>query len=323
MDWLYAILGATGGVVFLALTVSFICFIRVFYSRNARRELREGEYEIPDGEVYRPFVDVMIEWVKMTRALKHERFEIKSDDGLTLRAKYYECDPDGPIEIMFHGYRGSAERDLSGGVERCFALGRNAFIVHQRASIGSDGHVITFGIKEHRDCVRWCEFVSEHFGKKRELILTGISMGAATVTMASSEKLPENVRCILADCGYTSPEEIIKKVIRDMKLPPKLLYPFVRLGAIIFGGFDPNAKSSTEALRHTKIPVIFIHGDNDDFVPADMSRSLYDACQSKKALVFIEGAGHGLAYPVNKEKYLTALREFEAVWREDNAAAKK
>jgi len=136
-------------------------------------------------------------------------------------------------------------------------------------------------------------------------------MGAATVMMASAERLPANVRYVLADCGYSTAKDIIKKVIREMHLPPEILYPFVRLGGRIFGRFDLEETSPLEAVKSSNVPILFIHGNGDDFVPCDMSVELYGACGSEKELVIIEGAGHGLAYPVNKEEYLAALSEFD------------
>ena len=136
-------------------------------------------------------------------------------------------------------------------------------------------------------------------------------MGAATVMMAAGEKLPQNVVCVLADCGYSSAEEIIKKVIDEMHLPSKVLYPFVKLGARLFGGFNLDEDSPMEAMKRTEIPVIFIHGDNDDFVPHAMSVECFNATRAPKKLVTIEGAGHGLAFPQNPEKYVESLREFE------------
>ena len=130
--------------------------------------------------------------------------------------------------------------------------------------------------------------------------------------MAAGEELPKNVVCVMADCGYTSAKEIISKVMVEMHLPPKLLYPFIRLGAKWFGRFDLDETSPMEAVQRSKTPIIFIHGDTDDFVPCDMSRDLYAACVSEKKLAVIHGAGHGLAYPVDKEGYLDALRQFEA-----------
>jgi fermentation-respiration switch protein FrsA (DUF1100 family) len=211
---------------------------------------------------------------------------------------------------MFHGYRGNGERDLSGGVHRCFQLGHSALIVEQRCSGKSAGNVITFGVNEHKDCLSWIDFAVKTFGPDVKIILTGISMGAATVLTAAGTPLPPNVIGVLADCGYTSAEDIIKIVIKRLNLPVNLAYIFVRLGAHIFGRFDLHGPSPIEAMRHCSVPVIFYHGEADDFVPCDMSHKNYEACVSRKKLVTIPGAGHGLCYPVAPEQYLHALREF-------------
>ena len=116
---------------------------------------------------------------------------------------------------------------------------------------------------------------------------------------------------MLADCGYTSAEDIIKKVIRqDMKLPPHISYPFVKLGARLWGGFDLDETSPMEGAARCKVPVIFFHGEEDDFVPCDMSRKMFEACSCTKKLVTIPGAGHGLSYPVAPKHYLEELQNF-------------
>jgi fermentation-respiration switch protein FrsA (DUF1100 family) len=118
------------------------------------------------------------------------------------------------------------------------------------------------------------------------------------------------VVAVLADCGYTSAEEIIKVVIRQMHLPPNLAYPFVMLGARLFGRFDLRQANATAALTNCKVPVIFAHGDADDFVPCQMSKANYDAYAGRKALVIIPGAGHGLCYLADPEGYLAQLKAF-------------
>ena len=306
------------GVVALCLTailISYLCYRRTFYSPS-RVPLGEDEYEIPPGEIYEPYRDKMVGWMKETRAMPCEKLSITSFDGLTLRGKYYECKKGAPIELLFHGYQGNAERDLCGGVQRCFALGRNVILVDQRGSGESDGHVISFGINERKDCLRWIDFVLEKFGKEQEVMLGGISMGAATVLMAAGEKLPKNVLCVVGDCGYTSAKEIICKIAKEVGFPPKLAYPFIKLGAKLFGKFNLEETSPIEAMQRCEVPVIFFHGDEDAFVPYEMSEKLYAACTSKKRFVTVKGAGHGLAYPLDKEGYVQALREFEQECRQ-------
>ena len=298
-------LAIAAAVVLIALA----CYRKAFYNPKPKHTDPE-RIDIPEGEIYEPFRQQMVDWVRWTRSLPCEKVEITSHDGLTLRGKFYEYAPGAPMELMFHGYRGNAERDLSGGVARCFALGRSVLMVDQRSCGESDGKTITFGIYEHLDCLRWVDFAVRHFGDDCKIILTGISMGASTVLMAAGKPLPKNVIGVLADCGFTSAREIMTQVIRQMCLPPKLAYPFVKLGARLYGGFDLDQFSALEAARNIQVPVILFHGEADDFVPCRLSQALYDACTSRKKLVTVPGAGHGLAFPVDEKAYLDALGEF-------------
>lgn len=309
MTALWVLLGTAVFVMLAAVTAAYACFRMAFYAPR-KNAAQTDAIDIPEGEIYEPYRPQMERWTREVRAMPREHFTIESFDGLPLHADFFEYAPGAPMEIMFHGYRGSAERDLSGGVQRCFLLGRSVLLVDQRCSRRSGGEVITFGINEHRDCLAWAKFAAQHFGPDQKIILTGISMGAATVMMTADKDLPPNVIGILADCGYSSPKAIICKVIRDMKLPPALGYPFVKLGAKVFGHFDLEADSPEEALKHAKVPVIFYHGEADDFVPCAMSRRNYEVCTSRKALITVPGAGHGLSYPVEPERYLETLRDF-------------
>ena len=136
-------------------------------------------------------------------------------------------------------------------------------------------------------------------------------MGASTALMTTAHDLPDNVKGIVADCGYSSAKRIIKKVIGQLGLPADLCYPFVKLGARIYGRFDLEELSPEEAMRSSRLPIFFVHGDKDTFVPFEMSVENYNACTSKhKKLVSIEGAGHGLAFPMAQERYIREIREF-------------
>ena len=297
-------------LLLITLAISYYCYRRVFYS-PPRKPMAADEYEIPPGEIYEEYREKMVNWMKETRAMPCERVSITSFDGLTLRGRYYEYAKGAPVEILFHGYQGTSERDLCGGVQRCFALGRNALLVDQRASGESDGHVITFGIHERKDCLRWIDFIIDKLGEDTKVMLGGVSMGAATVLMTAGENLPKNVVCALGDCGYSSAKEIIQKIVKEMGLPPKLVYPFIQLGAWLFGHFDLEETSCVKAMETCKIPVILLHGDVDAFVPFEMSEQIYAACHSPKRLVKVPDAGHGLAFPKDEAAYIQALRDFE------------
>ena len=297
-------------IALFILAIAYYCYRRVFYS-PPRKPIAKDEYEIPPGKIYEEYRDTMVNWMKETRAMKCERVSITSFDGLTLRGRLYEYAKDAPVEILFHGYQGTSERDLCGGVQRCFALGRSALLVDQRASGESDGKVISFGVNERKDCLQWIDFIIEKLGKDVKIMLGGVSMGAATVLMAAGETLPDNVVCALGDCGYSSAREIIQKIVKEMHLPPKLVYPFIKLGARLFGHFNLEETSPVQAMETCKIPVILLHGDEDAFVPFEMSEKIYVACQTPKRLVTVQGAGHGLAFPKDEVGYIQALREFE------------
>lgn len=307
---MYWIIGTLGGILLLVLFTSFVCFMLTFYSKK-RRPLGKDEYVIPPGKIYEPFREEMVGWMRAVRAMPCLEMSVRTKDGLVLRGRYYEYQKGAVTEILFHGYRGDAERDMSGAVERCFAIGHNAILVDQRASGRSDGHVITFGIKERHDAVLWAKEATRVLGEDARLMLSGVSMGAATVMLAAAEELPSNVKAILADCGYSSAREIIQKVMKQIRVPVGLLYPFVRLGARLFGGFDPEETFPVEAMKKCRLPIIFFHGGEDNFVPHEMTERLYEACASeKKRFVSVPKAGHGLAFSVSKEAYLKAITDF-------------
>ena len=292
----------------LTITILIISFYKTFYSKN--EQIKSKEIILPNNPVYNKYKDIITKDILDVRKLNPKQYYIKSFDGLILAAKYYENFKNAPIEIMFHGYRGSSERDLSSGVRRAKACGHNVLLVDQRASGLSQGHVISFGINEHKDCLNWIKFVNKKFGSNTKIILTGISMGAATVMMATKYTLPKNVIGVIADCGYNSPKNIIKKVIKDMKLPPNLLYPFVSLSARIFGNFNLNELSPLSAVKKSKTPIIFFHGEADEFIPYIMSEELYNECSSKKELFIVPNADHGISYLIEPERYVDYVKSF-------------
>ena len=300
------------GLITFVLISSFLFYCITFFVPNKGKI--HPEFEMPPGKIYEPYYPQMRTWMEQLRDMPRKDFSIRTFDGLTLWGTYYEYAPGAPIELMFHGYRGTADRDLCGGVQRAFSLGHSALIVDQRASCRSGGHTITFGYKESRDCLCWVNFMVQHFGADVRIILCGISMGATTVLMASGENLPRNVIGVLADCGFTNAKDIICKVIRQLKLPARLLYPLVRFGAILYGGFDPNRANATAAVKNCRVPVIFFHGQADDYVPWQMSQINHDACPTAKKLVLTPGAGHGLSYLKTPDAYIEQLRQFEKHW---------
>ena len=308
MPWYYILLLILLSLFVLVLLSSFICFLIVFFI-GKKKIYKDNEYDIPRGKEYLKYKDLLISWMKEARQIPYQSFETTSFDGLKLHAKYYDCGSD-VIEIMFHGYRGNSERDLCGGIRRAFALNHNVLLVDQRASSLSDGHVTTFGIKERKDCVTWANLAAEKFGKDKKIILTGVSMGASTVIMASELDLPDNVVGVLADCPYTSPKEIIIKILRQIKFPVFIFYPLIKIGAKIYGNFNLEEASPIEAIKNAKIPIILFHGTTDKMCPYQMSEELYKTNPDNNKLILIENAGHCLGYLIESELYLNSMMDF-------------
>ena len=295
-----------GGAAALVLGGAYACY-RLAFGVDRRRSLLARD--LPRGEQYEPLHGRMLSLIDDAERRRGEDVWMENREGLRLHARYYEAAPGAPLQILFHGYRSSAIRDFCGGLGRELDRGWNVLLVDQRAHGRSGGRCLSFGVMERLDCLDWVEWARGRFGAQTPIVLVGISMGAATVLMAAGLELPENVRGILADCGYTSPSDIIRSVMASMHCP-RAIYPLLRLGGRLYGGFDIDSAGAEEALRRCRVPVLFVHGEDDRFVPCDMSRRNWAACASEKTLLTVPGAGHGLSYLVDEPGYEAALEEF-------------
>lgn len=296
------------GLILLAVLIAWYSYRTAFYSSANRKE---DHYALPQGEQYEKERQRMLSLIRQMDGIPYEPVSISARDGTRLFARYYHVRDGAPLQIQFHGYRGTALRDFCGGNKLARESGQNTLVVDQRAHGRSGGRTITFGIRERMDCLCWAEYANQRFGPDTPIFLSGVSMGAATVLMASELELPTNVIGIIADCPYSSPEAIIRKVCReDMHLPPALVMPFIRLGAGLFGHFDLKESSAVQAVANTNIPILLLHGEDDRFVPCDMSREIFAACAGDKNLITFPNAGHGLSYIVDTETYSEAVSRF-------------
>ena len=304
-----AVLILIPAIAFIAIVLGV--YAMAFYSRQRGR--RENIYDIPSSPQYQPQKERMRRIIGELDAIPCRRVQITSRDGLTLSARYYHTRDGAPLVIMAHGYRGSAIRDFCGGARISLDLGHNVLLLDQRANGASGGRTITFGIRERYDVLDWIDFARRQFGEDVPMALYGVSMGAATVLMvAGMEELPKNVRGVAADCPYSSPEAIIRKVAgEDMHLPAHLAMPLVRLAARLLGRFSIRADSPVEAVKRARIPILIIHGEDDRFVPCSMSRELHAANPDRVRLETFPGAGHGLSYIVDTDRYIRAVTGFE------------
>ena len=294
----------------IVLLAAYICYRIAFWA--PKRVLDEDvQIHLPDGEQY---LKVRAGIEKCVTDMLNRPFEpvtITTFDGKQLYARYYHVADGAPLQIQFHGYKSSAVLDFCGGSLYAGKIGHNALVVDQRSHGRSEGTAITFGVLERKDVLSWIDYARSRFGEDVRIILAGLSMGAATVLMSTDQQLPSNVIGIMADCPYSSPTAIIKTVCsRDMRMPANLMYPFIKLGARLFAGFDLEESNAVTAVKNTPVPILIIHGTGDKFVPCDMSREIRDANPDMITLVTIPEAGHGLCYMTEPAIYEEAMQEF-------------
>ncbi len=294
--------------VLLTLIASYFTFRYTFYAD--RRKMDDPYVMLNTSPSVKIDAERVRSLVREIMTTPHEDVEIRSFDGLTLRGRYYPGKKGAPLAILMHGYRSLGARDFCGTFRIFPEMGYSILMPDERAHGASEGHVISFGILERHDCLSWANYAHERFGDDTDIVLMGLSMGAATVLMASSLPLPENVRCIIADSAYTSPRDIIAKVARDKSLPARLLMPFVRIGAYMFGHFSLDDAAAEREIEKNNRPVFLLHGEGDFFVPSFMSRRLFRAAKSEKQLLILPNNGHCASYIFNTERYINAIEAF-------------
>ncbi len=294
-------------LLLLILAVSYGVYRFVLYSPLGEQN---EPHHVPDGPQYRPRHAEMHRLIDELLALPAERVYIRSKDGLQLAGDWYAGRPGQPIHICCHGYRGMGSRDFCGGTQTLLGRGDGVLLIHQRAQGDSQGHTMTFGIREREDVLLWAQYCAQRF-PGTPLFLHGISMGAATVLMASALPLPQAVKGIFADCPYDVPRDIIVNTADDMHLPGQLMWPFLQVGAFLFGrGLRFGDISCHEAVKAARVPIEIIHGEDDSFVPASMSEPIAAANPALVTRHTFPNAGHGISYLEDTPRYQALTKDF-------------
>ncbi|MBQ2445628.1 MAG: alpha/beta hydrolase [Oscillospiraceae bacterium] len=297
-----------GGALVLLLLISFFIFLLACLRIDSLTANLDKTLQRP---VYNQCKEEILAGKDWMERHPHEDVTVRSHDGLLLRGEYFPHPNAVATIIMVHGWRGTPITDFGCAIKAYHDKGLNTLLVHQRTQGPSEGTFITFGIRESRDVHSWVQWHAERFGKEAPILLTGISMGATSVLMAGGRPFCANVRGIIADCGFSSPWEIIGSVIRSTGLPPFPFLPVVGIYTRILAGFGLREYSTLEAVRELKIPVFFAHGEADTFVPCSMTVAAYEACGSPdKTLLTVPDAKHGTSYLADRENYEKQIHSF-------------
>ncbi|WP_249870593.1 alpha/beta hydrolase [Oceanobacillus saliphilus] len=285
-----------------------------FYDLAIERNVKDFLVGNADLEVSAEAMDVFLagDWRDWSAQQSFELWEMESYDGLNLKGYYLEAEePTNNTVVFAHGYLGRANDMSLFGEYYYEELGYNMFTADLRGHGQSEGDYIGFGWHDRLDYVDWVEKIIEELGSDTEIILHGVSMGAATVLMASGEDLPENVKAIVADSPYTGVQELFSYQLHRMfHLPEFPIIPTTGLVTNMKAGYTLKEASALKQVRKAEIPILYIHGNKDTFVPTVMAEKLYENTKSDAEIIIFEEASHGESFVVEREAYKENLSLF-------------
>ena len=294
---LFSLLIASGGYVFYQ-----ACVRRKEYNWLNEEEIIKTSY----GKYYKAIL-MSDRWLSSHNV---QDIYIISKDRLKLHGLWIPAEDAKGTVILAHGYKSTMLVDFSYVLDFYHALGMNLLIPDQRSHGKSQGKYITFGVKESDDMLRWLDYHNEKFGDY-PVMLSGLSMGASTMLYLADSDLPKNVRGIIADCGFTSPKAILSHVFTSVThLPGDAVIWATNLFTRLFAGFGLSDKDTRKSLANSKVPVLMVHGKNDNFVPCSMTEEGYAACVSDKRMFLVDGAEHGVSFLFDSDGYTNMLIEF-------------
>lgn len=288
-----------------------------FYGRTMKRQNAKVERTIKmAGTDWSQYAEILNQRKEYMMAQPHEDIYQTSFDGLKLHAAYFPAIKESEkkkLVICFHGYTSQGLKDFIGLTDYYFKHGYAMIHPDARAHGQSEGKYIGFGCLDRKDALQWVNWAIQKYGEDVEILLHGISMGGATVLMAGGLELPPQVKGIISDCGFTSPKEVFTHVLKTMYHLPS--FPVMQGAEIMnkkLAGYGMDECNAKREVAKAKVPMLFIHGSKDTFVPTSMCHEIYDCCASPKKKLIVEGAAHAESYFKDMKSYEKALDEFIA-----------
>lgn len=257
---------------------------------------------------YIPFLTERREWFD---SQKTEDVYIKSFDGLKLHGTFLGVGNNKNCVICFHGYTSKGTNDFCALSKFYHDNDFNVIMVDERTHGESEGKYIGFGVLDRKDAAKWVEYAVSCFGKDVNIFLHGISMGGATVLMASGLDLPKNVKAVVADCAFTSAYDVFSHILkRDYHIPKFPIMNITEFMTKKTAGYGYSDVNTLNEVAKTKIPILFVHGEVDDFVPVWMTEKNFEACNSEKEIIIFKNADHAESYFADNVTYEKALKKY-------------
>ncbi|MDN6471575.1 MAG: alpha/beta hydrolase [Tetragenococcus koreensis] len=300
LKWIVVILGVSlvGGLVYAG---------NYFYDYAVIPS--EKDFLSPDTDTKTEETQKIETWY--TDETNRSRWNLQSEDGLNLSAIFLPADQqEGKTALLAHGYMDTAE-SMAEYAKMYHDMGYNVLVPDARGHGKSEGDYIGFGWHERKDYLQWIDQVLQNQGKDETITLYGLSMGAATVMMVSGEQLPANVVSIVEDCGYASVKEELTYQLKDLfDLPAFPMIPITSLVTKVRAGYFFGEADATQQLAKNELPIFFIHGKEDKFVPFSMLDEVYQATDAPKEKWAVPHATHADSYNQDPELYREKIKAF-------------
>lgn len=287
-----------------------------FYRRTMIRSKAKRERTIKmSGTDWYQYYPVIEKYKSRMLSYPHHDVWITSGDGLRLHGTYFPGEGGNRAVICFHGYTSQGMSDFIGVSDYYLKHGYRMLLVDERAHGESEGEYIGFGFMDRKDALLWIRWmlmeVPESERNQMQILLHGISMGGATVLMATGLELPEQVRGVISDCAFTSPKEVFTHVLHSMYHLPA--FPILRIADAVNrrkAGYGLDECNAAREVRKARIPALLIHGEDDTFVPCSMCEEICRNYAGRKMQLLVPGAGHAESFYKDTEAYMDALDRF-------------
>ena len=297
-------------LVIISLVIGYYVFNSVFaYRDKGDKKEPDPDYIDSDKDLMRPTAKQLYAYqaplIKAFNELPFEEVTIRSFDNLTLYGYLLRGNKE-EVVICVHGYKSSMENDYCDKVKIYQDRGSTILLLNDRAHGKSEGDYLGFSEHDKRDVARWVDFINDIYPNAR-IYLHGVSMGGATVIHCANMHL-KNVCGIVDDCGFDSIINISKYLMKDIYHMP--YFPFGYLAwmwSVIITGISFNTSMGVDCVKESSVPIVFIHGKEDHYVPCFMSEMMYEACTQPKELHLIENCGHAAAYMLATKEYTDAV----------------
>ncbi len=299
---------ACGIIIFIFFLLGFITFVNIMHRKESLDRVEESPYVGALGPNLKEFNEYKDDCYNALKGTSFSWESIKAEDGIRLFGRLYKTEGATKTVICLPGYLTSAVKSFAPIVPFYRENGFNVLLVASRGQAESGGRWVTFGAKESKDLLAWIEHVNDIY-PSGEVFLHGIDIGANASMLVSSE-VPSNVKGIIADSGYTKAWDIFVYQIKQIHhLAP---FPILHIAEFFSKRIVKvnHQASAYKAVESSKVPILFIHGSKDMFVPPYMCKACYESCTAPKQLLIVEGAAHAQAEFKDSEAYRSALIGF-------------